>query len=123
MKELQIILTQKTRLRLPAALVERLAAQALRQAPKPVVVEVLVVGKALMRRYNRQFRGVGAPTDVLSLSFGAKRDVQSSDAPLHLGMIVLCAPLLRAQAKKHGQTLKAELKLLIKHSVKNLLQK
>lgn len=65
-----------------------------------------------MQRLNKKFRGKNVPTDVLSFE---------SQNPYSLGDLVLCVPVLKAQAKEWKHTLHSELALLLVHGILHLL--
>ena len=92
--------------------------------PRTPVELALVVGDdARIHKLNRQFRGVDAPTDVLS--FAMLEDeidtVQSPEMPLHLGDVIISYPQAKAQAKAGGHATDDELDLLVVHGVLHLL--
>lgn len=63
-------------------------------------------------RFNKAFRKRDKPTDVLSF------------APIEktgFGELVLCVPVLKIQARDHGQSLEKELGYMIIHGVLHLL--
>ncbi len=65
---------------------------------------------------NRQFRGIDAPTDVLSFPM----DSMPGDAP-YLGDLVIAYPYASAQAAQEGHALADSLKLLVVHGTLHLL--
>lgn len=79
-------------------------------------VEIWVVGQARMKTLNRQYRGKDASTDVLSF--------YTPDPLYHLGFLgelVVCLPVLQAQAKELNHRDLVELDVLIVHGVLHLL--
>ncbi|HMN67885.1 MAG TPA: rRNA maturation RNase YbeY [Bdellovibrionales bacterium] len=70
------------------------------------------VNSAEMRRLNAQFRGKNYATDVLSFQTGD---------PSCVGELVLCLPVLRAQAKRMGLSERGELGYMVVHGVLHLL--
>ena len=80
-------------------------------------VEVLVVGQARMRTLNRQYRGKDYSTDILSFY---------TPDPLYrlgfLGELVICLPILQAQAKKLNHKDSIELDVLLVHGLLHLLR-
>ncbi len=84
-------------------------------------LSILVTTAEAVQALNRQFRGVDAPTDVLS--FGTEADdgfFAPQDVP-YLGDIVIAAPVARRQAAAMGHTPAAEMMLLTIHGVLHLL--
>ncbi len=75
-------------------------------------VVIAVVGDKAIRRLNRQFHGVDAPTDVLSFPSGAHQT---------LGDIVISYETARASARKAHWRTRDELDLLIVHGILHLL--
>jgi probable rRNA maturation factor len=65
-----------------------------------------------LRKLNRKFLGIDAPTDVLS--FPSAEDVE-------LGDVIISLARARAQAKHGGHPLIDELRLLVAHGVLHLL--
>jgi probable rRNA maturation factor len=65
-----------------------------------------------VRALNRRFRRKDAATDVLSFP---------SDAPPHLGDIVIAAGVARRQAVSQGHPLRVELRVLALHGLLHLL--
>jgi probable rRNA maturation factor len=112
----------------------------------PAELTIAVAGDALLRRLNRDFLGIDAPTDVLS--FGVRSEelgVGSGESRVgkskpkgnsclfltphsqlrgleaYLGDIALSFPRARAQARAAGHSVEAELQLLVVHGVLHLL--
>jgi probable rRNA maturation factor len=79
-----------------------------------------VVGTAESRRLNARFLGRDAPTNVLSFpapSLPASR----TRGPRPLGDLVICARLLRAEARAQGKTLRAHWAHLVVHGALHLI--
>jgi len=81
--------------------------------PHPTSLSIVITGAAQLRRLNRQFRGIDAPTDVLSFN--------ADDEPGYLGDVIISWPTARAQARAGGHPVEAELQLLVVHGVLHLL--
>jgi probable rRNA maturation factor len=71
-----------------------------------------------IRAYNRRFRGVDEPTDVLS--FPAEAGDPSSSGH-YLGDLVVSAERAAAQAAELGHDLAAEVEVLVLHGILHLL--
>ncbi len=106
-----------------AALVSRkllrnAARQTLLYAGAPAEADLaLVIGDdALLQRLNREYRGIDAPTDVLSFASG---EIDPETHLPYLGDIIISLP--RAQAQAAGHALSDELTLLVVHGVLHLL--
>jgi probable rRNA maturation factor len=82
-------------------------------------LSILVVDDEEMRRINREYRSVDAPTDVLSFPMheGEFGDV----APELLGDVVISAPTAAAMAEEKGCPLSSVLDLLLVHGILHLL--
>ena len=88
----------------------------------PAELTIAVTGDEEMRRLNRTYRGVDAPTDVLAFGDAAGEGfVAPPGAPRYLGDVVVSFPTAEAQAKMAGHPLEAELQLLTVHGVLHLL--
>jgi probable rRNA maturation factor len=79
-----------------------------------------VVGTAESRRLNAQFRGRDAPTNVLSFP-AAKWRASPSARARPLGDLVICARLLRSEARLQGKTLRAHWAHLVVHGALHLI--
>jgi rRNA maturation RNase YbeY len=79
-------------------------------------LDLELVSATVMRKLNKKHRGKDQPTDVLS--FPAHKVFQRSG---HLGDIVICLPVLKAQAKAEKHSPAHELQVLLTHGVLHLL--
>ena len=83
---------------------------------------VSIVDADEMRGLNRQWRGIDAPTDVLSFEcdspFGD--DVPEGEA-VELGDIILAPEVIAAQAPEFGNTPAEEFRLMLVHGMFHLL--
>jgi probable rRNA maturation factor len=111
-----------------------------------VALTIVVAGDATLRRLNRDFAGIDAPTDVLSFeardsdeefgggfrprrvidrrsrgSVGARSETFAQRGDTYLGDVIISLPRARAQAKSGGHSLIDELRLLVIHGVLHLL--
>lgn len=95
----------------------------------PVAVGLIVTGDEGIREMNREYRGIDAPTDVLSFplqqyeSPEEPKDLfpQPPDEPLSLGDIVISYPRAEEQAREYGHSLDRELAFLVIHGAMHLL--
>lgn len=86
------------------------------------VVSVAIVGDALVRRLNRQYRGRPAVTDVLSFpAETAPTSHVSSESDGLLGDIVIARGVARRQARRAGHSEATELRVLALHGLLHLL--
>lgn len=89
-------------------------------------VTLVVAGDDLLQQLNRDYRGIDAPTDVLS--FAAQEDaegetlfVSAPEAANYLGDVIISFPTAQRQAAAVGQSVADELSLLAVHGVLHLL--
>jgi probable rRNA maturation factor len=76
-------------------------------------VNLALVGMDQIQELNRSFRGIDAPTDVLSFPLqGGSRVV---------GDVVICVPQAIAQAREFGHSLAREMAYLAVHGTLHLL--
>lgn len=80
-----------------------------------VEVGVVLVDDATIHHYNKTFRNVDRPTDVLSFVDGSK------DGALQLGDIIISVDAIRRQAEAYGHSLKREFCFLVVHGYLHLL--
>jgi probable rRNA maturation factor len=73
---------------------------------------VCLVSDRAMRRYNRRFRGINRPTDVLAFEDGASG---------RAGDLLISAETARRQARRLGHALETELEILALHGLLHLL--
>jgi probable rRNA maturation factor len=105
---------------------ERAALVVLAQQGVQIPCEVVVVisDEETLRELNLRFRGVNAPTDVLSFpddTRGPFAALGGIDEPRYLGDIVISLPRAEIQAAAAGGTVTQELQLLVVHGVLHLL--
>jgi probable rRNA maturation factor len=86
----------------------------------PVSVGLTVTDEDTIRGINLRYRGVDAPTDVLSFSTrpeAGERFVPPPDGILHLGDIVICYPRVIQQAQDYGHSRAREFCYLFVHGL------
>lgn len=83
-------------------------------------VAVALVTDAHIRKLNRQYRRLDAPTDVLSFPSGAGVPA-GARSPTPLGDIVIATGVARRQARDAGHTYETELRVLALHGLLHLL--
>jgi probable rRNA maturation factor len=123
---IKIINTQKTAA-VDRRAIRRLAARILEDHGRADAdVTVVAAPDAFLRDLNREYRGLDAPTDVLS--FGAPREAgkgrgpRDADAPeAVLGDVVISTDRAAAQAAKRGVPFDREMLKLVAHGVLHLL--
>lgn len=102
--------------------------------PYEAQISLLLTDDEGIRRYNRDFRGMDRPTDVLSfpnVEYGAPSDFQAAEGPeadcfdpesgeLVLGDIVISVEKAVSQAEEYGHSVKREFAFLTAHSMLHL---
>lgn len=114
-----------------AALIERavVAVLANEQVAGPIEVSVLVTDDDTLHALNRDYRGVDAPTDVLSFADADEQQAAATQptfvrppaAPRYLGDIALSYERVIAQATEYGHSRERELAYLTAHGILHLL--
>jgi probable rRNA maturation factor len=114
-----------------AALVRRAAGAALagalppalcrRDARRPVELTVVLADDAVLRRLNRDYRGLDRPTNVLSFGSPDEWRVGPPGAPIGLGDVILARETVAAEAAAQGKSMADHASHLIVHGVLHLL--
>ena len=114
------MITLESKYDFPAALIERAVNAALTHQKKSLDVNLSVVltDNRRLHKLNRDYLGVDAPTDVLS--FPASESDPETGAR-YIGDIIISVPYAAKGAKQAGNSLEAELQLLVVHGVLHLL--
>ena len=104
----------------PASLIERAVQAALTHQKESLDVNLSVVltDNRRLHKLNRDYLGVDAPTDVLS--FPAS-EADPETGARYIGDILISVPYAAKGAKLAGNSLEAELQLLVVHGVLHLL--
>jgi probable rRNA maturation factor len=105
---------------LDTGVLEKAARQTLERAGSSPEVElsIVITGDSQIQELNRRFRGIDAPTDVLS--FPSNEVDPDAGAP-YLGDVVISAPTAARQADEESHPLMDEMCLLVVHGVLHLL--
>jgi probable rRNA maturation factor len=82
---------------------------------------IVVAGDTALRRLNRDFLGINAPTDVLAFPAEGQGPGRSGSCEEYLGDVIISLARARAQARDGGHSLIDELRLLVIHGVLHLL--
>jgi probable rRNA maturation factor len=93
---------------------------AMESIPERSAAAIVLIDDSTMADYNRQFRGVDAPTDVLSFPADAP-PVAVPDEPDYLGDLLVAYPYASAQALREGHSVDDSLALLVIHGTLHLL--
>ncbi len=102
----------------PRDAIRRAAEAALSQQSSQGDVGIVLADDARLRKLNREYLGIDAPTDVLSFPAG-EEDPQSGQS--YLGDILISVPRAAQQAQAAGHPVEAEVQLLVIHGVLHLL--
>ena len=114
------MITIESKYDFPAVLIEHAAHLALKHQKESLEVNLSVVltDSRRLRKLNRDYLGIDAPTDVLS--FPASESDPETGAR-YIGDILISVPYAAKGARKAGHPLEAELQLLVVHGVLHLL--
>ena len=119
-----------------AALAEQVADEvlAMEECPYDVQVNLVITDNEEIKRVNTEFRGIQAPTDVLSFPMipfesPADYDIVEEDESyfdldtdeLILGDIMISVDKVFAQAQEYGHSVTREFSFLVAHSMLHLL--
>lgn len=91
------------------------------EAPEACVISIALVDVAEMAELNGRYRAVEGPTDVLSFPCDDPHLMVADGEPVTLGDIIIAPEVAEKQAREYGQTIEAELNLLLVHGVLHLL--
>jgi len=100
-----------------AAELSRWAQAALRDERASAELTIRIVDEPESQALNRDYRGKDKPTNVLSFPFEAPPGVPSE----LLGDLVICAPVVAAEAAEQGKPLAAHWAHMVVHGVLHLL--
>lgn len=88
-------------------------------------ISIVLTDNATVAQLNREFRGIDAPTDVLSFPSDPLppelADELGDDEPPYLGDLVIAYPYTVAQAEREGHPLTESFMLLVVHGTLHLL--
>lgn len=104
------------------------------RGPGLLQISLSLAGEKEMQALNRAYRGVDAPTDVLSFPMFSRAELESWAAasaqpedygaeavPISLGDVVVCQPVAVRQAESYGHSLPREVGFLTVHGLLHLL--
>jgi probable rRNA maturation factor len=114
------MITIESKYDFPAALITGAVLSALQHQKESLEVNLSVVltDSRRLRKFNRDYLGIDAPTDVLS--FPASESDPETGAR-YIGDILISVPYAANSAREAGHPLEAELQLLVVHGVLHLL--
>ncbi|MCC7197096.1 rRNA maturation RNase YbeY [Candidatus Peregrinibacteria bacterium] len=81
------------------------------------VLQLMLVTDANIKKYNREYRGMNKPTDVISLSYFDEPHFPDGGRENLIGEIVISVDTAKKQAKEHGKTVLEEMQFLFVHGV------
>ena len=88
---------------------------------RPCEVSVSIVDAQEMHDLNHQWRGIDAPTDVLSFECDSPFESDAPEGePVELGDIILAPEVIAAQAPEFGNTPAEEFRLMLVHGMFHL---
>lgn len=96
------------------------AVLAAHEVPAESEMTVVIADDDTITRLNREYRGIDAPTDVLSFPAGSMPE-EIDDEPPYLGDLVIAYPYALAQAQREGHTPADSFALLVVHGTLHLL--
>jgi probable rRNA maturation factor len=106
------LLNPQKRVAIAEASLRRFLATLATEAGRGLEFSVLLATDSVIRRYNRDYRGKDAPTDVLAFPSGE---------PGHAGDLLVSAETARRQARALGHSVEQEIQILIIHGLLHLL--
>ncbi|MBN2135089.1 MAG: rRNA maturation RNase YbeY [Acidobacteria bacterium] len=80
-------------------------------------VSIALVDDKQMKEYNKSYRGIDSPTDVLSFAYNEINE----EGKYNLGDIVISVETAEAQAAEMGHSLRDECTVLMAHAALHLL--
>ncbi len=88
-------------------------------AARDAEISLVLADDATLRRYNRDYRGIDKPTNVLA--FAAAESPEEAEGPLLLGDVLLARETLAREAGEQGKRPADHLCHLVVHGVLHLL--
>lgn len=89
---------------------------------RPVELGIVLADDAEVRRLNHAYRGIDAPTNVLSFALAEDTgEPDVAEAPVMLGDVVLAFETVRDEAARQGRTWRAHILHLVTHGVLHLI--
>jgi probable rRNA maturation factor len=121
-----MVLNRQHSVRVPVRDLREFLARARRVLRLPAdSVSVCLVTNSVIARWNREYRGKGGATDVLSFRAreenGTRRTQPNSPSPPYLGDIAIAPAVARRNARRFSRTLGQEMRILILHGILHLM--
>ncbi len=115
---IEVVFNNEKKYRITGGEILRVAAVAAKHCRKiKGVVEITLIDNQLMRKLNKEWRGMDKTTDVLSYAWGEDKKMASD----FLGQIFISYPRIKIQAREYGVSLKEELFRMIVHGLLHLI--
>lgn len=89
----------------------------LQTCKNPTEITIRIVDEAEMQALNNYYRGKNKPTNILSFPFIVPAGIDTD----MLGDLVICAPLVKQEAKEQNKTLNSHWAHLTIHGILHLL--
>jgi probable rRNA maturation factor len=96
-----------------------MAALSHQQADPESDLSIVIEDDQQLKSLNREYRGIDAPTDVLS--FASEEEADPETGHIYLGDIIISFPRAMEQSQAAGHSVTDELQLLTVHGVLHLL--
>jgi len=90
-------------------------------ADKNYELSVSLVNNETIHNFNKQYRNIDRPTDVLSFAFLEADDLELEGVPTNLGDIIICYDIAKEQAVNYGHSERREFAFLFTHGLLHLL--
>ena len=91
------------------------------QVPEACEVSISLVSVDEIHELNREYRGMDAPTDVLSFECDSPWGEYAAGEPIEVGDVVICTDVVDEQRAQFGTTFEQEASLMLVHSILHLL--
>jgi probable rRNA maturation factor len=103
-----------------------LAVLAAEKVARGLEIDCMLTDDPTMRAFNRKYRGIDQPTDVLSFALDEAGPADTAfptvpGAPAGMGILVVSYPTALAQAARRGVSVEEEVRLLLVHGALHLL--
>ncbi len=98
-----------TRKKIDGKFLAEIAKKVLKEEKNNSDISIVLVGSQKIKDLNKKYRKKNRATDVLSFTY------------MKSGEIVLCAQIIKQNAKRFGETFKKELTLVLIHGVLHIL--
>jgi len=129
MEEIDIHIEQNFRDCVDERWARKIAQQVLKaeSVSPPYEISLVFTDSETVQRLNRDYRGIDAPTDVLSFHMLPNKTTNNlpfilpPDGVTHMGEVIISYPQAARQAKEQGHSVEQELAVLIIHGILHLL--